>query len=590
MIKKQYILSFIVIALFIGSIIGSISAMEELADEPMELITQENLSYNDNDTFFIQLIQIVTENDPQQKDSALDIEIVQQQVEIPYKIVKLCKAFQFIQTGVTEIKFLEKDHEHFNSFLMLLPFLKILADETEAIETRKQQTSTLVQSESEEQRIKLLDVASYFNCEELYHCIISCLHSNIHSKVYAYSSDQETTHRALLEVLQLAERIETTDHFADLFDTVSGDSSPKIKFTVKSQHQLKGHTSWVNAVSFSWDTKKVASGSWDHSIKIWDVATESCLLSIPAHTKSINSVSFSRDGKKIASGSEDATIKIFDATTGAHLQTFVQDVPVHSVSFCPNGKKVAGSLDKVVKIFDLKSEEAVTLEGHTSTIRAASFSYDGKKIVSCSYDSTIKIWNSESGTCELTLKGHTSWVTCVAFSPDGTKIVSGSHDNTIKIWDATTGGCLITFDTFQEWITSVSFLPCGTKVIGSSYDKSITIWDLQTGECLCLLNNSYATPYSVSCSSDGAKVAVGFDDATLSIYDFHVLSKEFTLSPLLFLNYVLFHKTQGTLQQLSLNNYFYRAYKLLPPAFKKLVDELLDVNELAHFIEDDQEN
>ena len=75
-----------------------------------------------------------------------------------------------------------------------------------------------------------------------------------------------------------------------------------------------------------------------------------------------------------------------------------------------------------------------TLEGHSDSVRSIAYSPDGTKIVSGSYDETIKIWDANTGKCLKTLEGHLSFVESVAFSPDGTKIISGSSDHTIKIW------------------------------------------------------------------------------------------------------------------------------------------------------------
>ena len=67
------------------------------------------------------------------------------------------------------------------------------------------------------------------------------------------------------------------------------------------------------------------------------------------------------------------------------------------------------------------------------------FSPDGKRIVSGSWDKTVKVWDAARGQEILTLKGHTDLVTSVAFSPDGKRIASGSEDKTVKVWDASAG-------------------------------------------------------------------------------------------------------------------------------------------------------
>ena len=79
-------------------------------------------------------------------------------------------------------------------------------------------------------------------------------------------------------------------------------------------------------------------------------------------------------------------------------------------------------------------------KGHTSFVTSVGFSPDGARIVSGSYDKTIRTWDAKTGKAlSEPFKGHTGPVYSVGFSPDGARIVSGSQDRTLKIWDATTG-------------------------------------------------------------------------------------------------------------------------------------------------------
>ena len=89
----------------------------------------------------------------------------------------------------------------------------------------------------------------------------------------------------------------------------------------------------------------------------------------------------------------------------------------------------------LVGIAGCGGQETLTLKGHSGGVNSVSFSPDGKRIASGSFDRTVKVWDAQTGQETLTLKGHTGYVSSVSFSPDGKRIVSGSWDNTLKVWD-----------------------------------------------------------------------------------------------------------------------------------------------------------
>ncbi|MGB8686247.1 MAG: CHAT domain-containing protein, partial [Microcoleus sp.] len=156
---------------------------------------------------------------------------------------------------------------------------------------------------------------------------------------------------------------------------------------VRERNRLEAHSISVSSVSFSTDGKTLASGSYDKTIKLWDVTTGKAIRTLLGHSDVVSSVSFSTDGKTLASGSGDKTIKLWDVTTGKAIRT---------------------------------------LQGHSKMVQDVSFSPDGKTLASGSYDNTIKLWDVATGKEIRTLKGHSNQVLSVSFSPDGKTLASGS--------------------------------------------------------------------------------------------------------------------------------------------------------------------
>ncbi len=263
------------------------------------------------------------------------------------------------------------------------------------------------------------------------------------------------------------------------------------------------------SVTFSPDSKTVASEYPYSDIYIWDTNTGKILHTLTGRTGStVDSVEFSPDGKKIASGDSDGTLKFWDAETGEHIRTIRgHRRDVNSVAFSPDGKKIASSSnDGTLKFWDAETGEHIrTIRGHTIFIESIAFSPDGKKIASGGYDENISLWDADTGELLHTLTGHTGSVDSVAFSPDGKKIASGSGDDTIRLWNAHTGEHLRTIRGYTRYVNSVAFSPDGKKIASGSGDDTIRLWNADTGEQLRTLIGHTSSVYSVAFSPDGKK-------------------------------------------------------------------------------------
>jgi WD40 repeat protein len=124
---------------------------------------------------------------------------------------------------------------------------------------------------------------------------------------------------------------------------------------------------------------------------------------------SVWSVAWSPDGTKLASGSSDDTLKIWNAKTGKCESTLTVDKTVTSVAFSPDGSKIAACHSKKIQLFDAQTQEKLgsPLRGHSESVRAVSWSPDGTMLASGSEDKTIKLWDAQTGQVQSTLNGHT---------------------------------------------------------------------------------------------------------------------------------------------------------------------------------------
>jgi WD40 repeat protein len=283
---------------------------------------------------------------------------------------------------------------------------------------------------------------------------------------------------------------------------------------------LQGHTSVVTDLAFSPDGQRLASASYDYTIKLWDAATGREIRTLKGHSLPVTSVAFSPDGQRLASASWDETIKLWDAATGHEIRTLKGHTNfVLSVAFSPDGQRLASaSEDRTVKIWDpITGHEVITLEGHSKGVIGVVFSRIGQRVASASADGTVKIWDAGTGHEIRTLKGHTDWVTCVAFSPNGQRLASASSDKTVKVWDATTGRELRAV-SHTDSVSSVVFSPDGQRLASAGGDQTVKVWDAATGREIHSLKGHTGWVRSVAFSPNGQRLASA-GDGTVKIWD-----------------------------------------------------------------------
>jgi len=118
---------------------------------------------------------------------------------------------------------------------------------------------------------------------------------------------------------------------------------------------LLGHTDIVTSIAYSPDGGNIASGSWDNSVKVWDVMS-GVITATLKHSNHVDSVTYSPDGKYIASGSWDKTVKVWDAMSGAITATLKgHSDKVNSVAYSPDGQYIASWSDNSVKVWDVSN-------------------------------------------------------------------------------------------------------------------------------------------------------------------------------------------------------------------------------------------
>jgi eukaryotic-like serine/threonine-protein kinase len=281
---------------------------------------------------------------------------------------------------------------------------------------------------------------------------------------------------------------------------------------------LRGHRAGVSSVAFSPDGKRIVTGSYDRTAKVWDAASGNLLLTLTGHRVGIYSVAFSPDSQRIVTGSYDNTAKVWDAASGTNLLTIKESGGIKCVALSPDGQRIVTACsDRMANVWDAATgNKLLPLIGHGDDVTAVAFSPDGKRIATGSEDKTVKVWDAATGAPLFTLNAS-SVFTSVAFSPDGQRIVTGGGDFTAKVWDADSGTKLLTLkDSGATW--SVAFSPDGRRIVTGSHDQTAKVWDAASGMLLLTLKGHCGAVTSVAFSPDGKRIVTGSDDGTAKVW------------------------------------------------------------------------
>ena len=168
----------------------------------------------------------------------------------------------------------------------------------------------------------------------------------------------------------------------------------------------------------------------------------------------------------------------------------INELPGIPMCFSSDGHLLLIKLEQGLAIWRAgKNSQVSELRFPTDSIRTASISTDGRRVITGHDDGTCAIWNTYSGKIDIDLRGHARSVISAVFSSDGSKVLTGSEDLSAKLWDVVSGKLIRTFPGHSAGVGFATFNPSETLAIMSCEDGGKAMWNVQTGEKLRTLQD-----------------------------------------------------------------------------------------------------
>jgi WD40 repeat protein len=374
---------------------------------------------------------------------------------------------------------------------------------------------------------------------------------------------------------------------------------------------LTAHSDVVQALAFNTTGTILASASSDKTIKLWDAKRWSEIATLKAHSNPVTSVAFAKDGQLLASGSEDATaalwnvsplktnldpgldvayhpggrqlttvsaipsgpaegrqdLTFWNAVDGRREASFPQSensLPVHGVSYSPDGRLLAESTARSIDLWDSRRHHLVgTLHDPKQGLgrivfgydgSRAAFSPDGRRLAAIYRDrwqeqggkiehdngSIIVIWDLARRTVVMRLRNPDEVLSEMAFSPDGKTLAAaeaehqdgssvGSPTLGIVLWDVQRGVRLSRLEGHRDPVKAVAFSPDGRWLASAGSDNAVILWDAINTKQISKLDGHTNEIRDLSFSPDSRFLASGSNDGSVIFWDINQGTRVATL-------------------------------------------------------------
>lgn len=245
---------------------------------------------------------------------------------------------------------------------------------------------------------------------------------------------------------------------------------------------------------------------------------------LSGHDPEILALAMAPDGSRIAVGTSDGTVLVWDGgTRGARVTAGRHEHPVSALAASADGSViVSGSVPGgAARVWNARSGGLVAeLPGHPIGVGAAAVSADGLRVVTAGYDKLVRLWDGRTGDAVSQLAGHDARVTSVAIDGPGRLVASGSRDRSARLWDAATGRPVVRLVDLGAAVTSVALDQAGRTWLVGTQDGALRLLRPPWTQHAWLREGTWNDDGQSALSADGGTAAwASANDDLLIVWD-----------------------------------------------------------------------
>jgi WD40 repeat protein len=322
----------------------------------------------------------------------------------------------------------------------------------------------------------------------------------------------------------------------------------------EAERAVLRHGGFVHVVELAPDGARVATGSADGKLAVWDLESGARLLGIDAHAERLSAAAWRPDGQVLATAGFDGAARLWDAGSGRLLATLRHDDRVYALAWSPDGGKLAtAGRDRAARVWDAATGAPLHHLDHGAVARTVAFDARGERLL-VGGSGTVRSWDlagggataagdgadeviaaryldadrfvyaagraarvhdATSGALLATL-GHPLPVLGLAVAGDGARVVTASADGTARVWEPRGGQLVDVLVGHAGGVGVVRFCRGDSRVVTGGTDGTVRLWELATAQARARFHGHLEQIFAVDC---GARVVSGGLDETARIWD-----------------------------------------------------------------------